>query len=121
KSGDAVPRGSYVLSEVIATNRLEAEMRYVLVESAKPACAEIIPVEDARFTPNQGSTAYALREERTAAVVVHHEQTPRQLNDRCVWRAERAGEYMGPRGGVEMMSRTEPRGHSGTFVLKVSE
>ena len=36
-------------------------------------------------------TAYALREERADKVVFHHEQTPAQLNDRCVLLAELAG------------------------------
>jgi uncharacterized protein YfaS (alpha-2-macroglobulin family) len=121
RSGDKVPRGSYVLCEVIATNQLGAEMRYVLVESAKPAGTEVLPVEDARFIHNQGSTAYALREERNAAVVFHHEQTPVQLNDRSVLLAELAGDYVVPPARVEMMYRTEQRGHSGTFVLKVVE
>jgi uncharacterized protein YfaS (alpha-2-macroglobulin family) len=119
KDGDQVPRGSYILSEVTATSRLSPDMRYVLVENPKPACAEILPMEDPRFAANQHCTAYALREERTAAVVFHHEQTPQQLNDRCVLLAELAGEYVIPPAHVELMYRTEQRGHSGTFALKV--
>jgi uncharacterized protein YfaS (alpha-2-macroglobulin family) len=121
RSGDKVPRGSYVLSEVIATNQLRADMRYVVVESTKLAGAEILPVEDARFASNQHFTPYALREERSAAVVFHHEQTPMQINDRCVLLAELAGEYVIPPAHVELMYRTEQRGHSGTFVLKVED
>jgi hypothetical protein len=121
KSGDSVPRGSYVLSEVVASNRLKGGMSYVLVENPKPACAEVLPVEDARFAKNQHSTTYALREEKTAGVVFHHEQTPAQLNDRCVLLAELAGDYVVPPARVELMYRTELRGHSGTFVLKVAD
>jgi uncharacterized protein YfaS (alpha-2-macroglobulin family) len=121
KNGDKVPRGSYVLSEVMANDRLKSDMRYVLVENPKPACAEIIPVEDARFANNQHSTAYALREEREAGVVFHHEQTSWQINDRCVLLLELAGEYIVPPARVEMMYRTEHRGHSGTFLLKVAD
>jgi uncharacterized protein YfaS (alpha-2-macroglobulin family) len=121
KNGDTVPRGSYVLSEVVATNGLNTDMRYVLVENPKPACAEILPVEDVRFTTAQQSTTYVLREERTASVAFHHEQTPQQLTDRCVLLAELAGDYVVPPAHVEMMYRTEHRGHSGTFRLKVAE
>jgi uncharacterized protein YfaS (alpha-2-macroglobulin family) len=121
RSGDKVPRGSYVLSEVVASNQLKADMRYLLVENPKPACAEILPVEDARFAANQHCTPYVLREERTAEVVFHHEQTPADIIDRCVLLAELAGDYVVPPARVEMMYRTEQRGHSGTFVLKVED
>jgi hypothetical protein len=117
--GDSVPRGSYVLSEVAATNRLGHDMRYVLVDNPKPAGAEILPVEDARFAVQMPGTPYVLREERTASVAFHHEQTPAALNDRCVLLTELAGEYVVPPAHVEMMYQTDHRGHSGTFVLKV--
>jgi uncharacterized protein YfaS (alpha-2-macroglobulin family) len=120
-SGDKVPRGSHLLSEVIADNKLMSDMRYVLVENPKPACAEILPADDARFVSNQHSTPHVLREERTASVAFHHEQTPAQIHDRCVLLAELAGDYVVPPAQVEMMYRTEHRGHSGTFRLVVEE
>ena len=119
RSGDSVPRGSYVLSEVVGKYALPDGMRYVLVENPKPAGAEILPPDDPRFVQNQHCTAYALREERSASVAFHHEQTPQALNDRCVLLAELAGDYVIAPAFVELMYQTETRGHSGTFVLKV--
>jgi uncharacterized protein YfaS (alpha-2-macroglobulin family) len=119
KAGEAVPRGSYLESEVTAVNGLQDQMRYVLVENPRPSCCEVQPVEDRRFPQN--STPYVLREERTAAVVYHHEQTAATLTDRCVLRAELAGEYLVPPAAVELMYQTDRRGHSGTFHFRVVE
>ena len=94
-------------------------MRYVLVENPKPSCGTVLPVDNRRF--DQTSTGYVLREERTAAVCYHHEQTGQTISDRCVLLTELAGEYTVPPAHVEMMYQTETRGHSGTFILKVAE
>ncbi|MBY0525447.1 MAG: hypothetical protein K2R98_18720 [Gemmataceae bacterium] len=117
KSGDRVPRGSYVESEVTAINALHNDMRYVLVENPKPSCGELLPVDDPRY--NQQGTPYVLREERTAAVCYHHEQTPNTIQDRCVMLLELAGDYTVSPAHVEMMYQTEVRGHSGNFFLTV--
>ncbi|HEY8503146.1 MAG TPA: hypothetical protein VIL46_01090, partial [Gemmataceae bacterium] len=119
KSGDAVPRGSYLLSEVAATNTLGTNMSYLLVEDFKPSCGEYVPPDDPRFRNLQNCTAYVLREERTAHLAYHHEQTPAAVNDRCVILAELAGRYLVPPARVEMMYQTDMRGHSGSFVLNV--
>ena len=59
-------------------------------------------MEDARFTSNQGSTGVrAARRAHPEKVVFHHEQTPQQLNDRCVLLLELAGEYVVPPAHVE--------------------
>jgi hypothetical protein len=117
KSGDSVPRGAYIESDVDAQHGRQQAMSYVLVESPKPCCAEFLPVDDPRYP--QHSTPYALREERTGFVAFHHEQTPWHINDRCVMLAELAGEYVIAPARVEMMYQTTTCGHSGTFRLKV--
>jgi uncharacterized protein YfaS (alpha-2-macroglobulin family) len=119
KSGDAVPRGAYLESAVEAESLLSQPMSYVLVENPKPSCCEVLPAEDQRF-PQQG-TPYVLREEREALVAYHHESTPASLTDRCVLHAELAGEYLVPPARLEMMYQTETNGHSGTFVLRVTD
>jgi hypothetical protein len=121
KSGDSVPRGSYVFCDVTATYGLPDMMRYVLMESPKPATAEVIPVDDPRFTGHVLQTGYALREERLASVAFHHEQTGQAITNRTILLAELAGDYVVAPAFVELMYQTETRGHSGTFVLKVSE
>src|SRR5262249_42011725 len=79
KSGDSVPRGSYLISEVTATSKLHPDLRYVLVENPKPATAEVIPMDDARFANAQPPSGYVLREERLASVAFHHEHAQQQL------------------------------------------
>lgn len=119
KPGDNVPRGSYLESLVTVRRDTGQSMRYVLVENAKPATCEILPVSDRRF--NQSSTAHALREDKTAGVAWHHEQTGSTITDRCVLHAELAGEYRVPPAHVELMYQTDVRGHSGAFHFNVVE
>jgi uncharacterized protein YfaS (alpha-2-macroglobulin family) len=118
-SGAAVPRGSYIESVVLAEHLLEQPMHYVVVENPKPSGCEILPADDRRF--NQQGTPCVLREEREGWVAYHHEATPRDLGDRCVLHAELAGEYVVAPARVELMYHTETTGHSGTFVLRVTE
>lgn len=120
KSGDTVPRGSYILSRVDATSKLHEGMRYVLVENPKPSTAEVLPVTDSRFS-QYASTQYVLREERDGSVAFHHEQTGNHLSDCCVLLAEMSGEFVISPAYVELMYQTEVRGHSGSFTLKVAE
>jgi uncharacterized protein YfaS (alpha-2-macroglobulin family) len=117
--GDAVPRGAYVESVVEAIPMEGDDMRFVLVENPRPACCEVVPVSDRRF--EQAGTSYVLREDRETLVAYHHEQTSGRIVDRCVLHAELAGDYLVPAAHVEMMYRTEVRGHSGTFTLRVRD
>jgi uncharacterized protein YfaS (alpha-2-macroglobulin family) len=119
QSGDTVPRGAYIESAVTAEHLLRQPMTYVVVEDPKPACCEILPADDGRF--EQAGTPYVLREEREALVAYHHEATPQTLEDRCVLHAELAGEYLVPPARAELMYHTEATGHSGTFVLRVTD
>jgi uncharacterized protein YfaS (alpha-2-macroglobulin family) len=120
KTGDSVPKGSYVMSKVEATHRLPVNMRYVLVENPRASGGEIVPANDPRFTvQHQQCTHHVLREDREAMTVYHHEETPQMLSDRCVFLAELAGEFVIAPANVELMYQTETRGHSGSFVLKV--
>lgn len=121
KSGDSVPRGSYLVSEVTATNGLNQNMTYLLMENPKPATAEILPMDDPRFGQLQPNTGYALREERSASVAFHHEATQHIVTNRCVLLAELAGDYVVAPAWVELMYATETRGHSGSFHLKIAE
>jgi uncharacterized protein YfaS (alpha-2-macroglobulin family) len=119
KSGDEVPRGSFVESVVKAQQAGVNTMRYVLVENPRPSPCEVMAEDDKRFTQN--STTYVLREERQTHVAWHHEQTGNTLEDVCVLHAELAGDYLIPVARVELMYQTEVRGHSGTFRLRVVE
>jgi uncharacterized protein YfaS (alpha-2-macroglobulin family) len=121
KSGDRVPRGSYLVSEVTATNALGQNMAYLLMESPKPATAEILPLDDPRFGALQPNTGYALREERSASVAFHHEGTAATITNRSVLLVELAGDYVVTPAWVELMYQTETRGHSGNFHLKVTD
>lgn len=118
-AGGQVPRGCYLESVVEASHRIDAPMNYVLVQNPKPSGCEILPANDARY--RQDGTPCDLREDKTAGVVYHHQQTPRQLIDRCVLRVELAGTYVVPPAEAELMYETQTRGHSGTFVLQVTE
>ena len=62
-----------------------------------------------------------LREDKTAAVLYHHESGGRQMTDQCVFHAELAGDFIVPPAYVELMYKTALRGHSGTFRFKVAE
>ena len=116
-TGDTVPRGAYLESVVTVTHQTGQRMRYVLVENPKPSTCEILPETDRRFP--QQSTAHALREDKTAGVLYHHEQTEPKIVDRCVLHAELAGTFLVPPAKVELMYETLTRGHSGAFHLKV--
>ena len=118
KSGDSIPRGSYLESEVGITCHANGEMRYVLVKDPKPSSCEILPADDTRF--RKASTAgYVLREEKNDAVYFHHEQTPKSFINRSVFHAELAGEFVVSPASVELMYRPEVCGHSGTFGIVV--
>ena len=121
KPGDTVPRGSYIRSRVTVWRLNKSPMDYVLVESPKPSCAEIVPVEDKRFVAAARSSQYVLREDKTHAVLYHHEQAVTQVTDQAVFYAELAGQYTIPPAYAEMMYKTTVRGHSGTFRFKVSD
>ena len=114
--GHDSPIGAYIESEVTARGHKGA-MRYVLVKMPKPAGSEVLPDDDRRF--QQKSTAHVLREDRTAAVLFHHEATPRTLVDRYILHAELGGRYVVPPATVELMYQTEKRGHSGMFHFTV--
>jgi uncharacterized protein YfaS (alpha-2-macroglobulin family) len=120
ESGDTIPRGSYVMSEVRADVSGEDTSRYVLVEDPRPSSCEVIPVDDPRF-PDAPQTPYVLREERTGGVSYHHEQTWSTIIDRTVLHAELSGDFVVPPATVELMYRTATRGHSGSFSFKVAE
>src|SRR5262249_35775964 len=97
-------------------------MSYVLVESPKASGGEVVPADDPRFAPQHSlCTPYALREDREAMTVFHHETTPQVLGDRSVFLAELAGEYVGGPGSGGRRCQTGTRGHSGTFLLEVTE
>lgn len=119
KSGDAVPRGSYIECGVQVEHVLGLPMTFVLVECPRPSACEVLPVDDRRF--EQASTPYVLREERVGHVAYHHEATPPVVTDRCVLHAEMPGELVVPPARAELMYQTEMTGHSGTFVLRVKE
>ncbi len=119
KQGGTIPRGSYIRTDVMVRRTTNQAMAYVLVESPKPSCAEIVPETDKRFPLT--STRYVLREDKTAAVLYHHETTGSSIIDRCVFYVELAGQYTLPPAYVELMYKTDVRGHSGTFRLNVAE
>ena len=118
KPGETIPRGSYLRSQV-QIRRDNGSMSYVLVESPKPSCCEIVPASDKRF--GDGSTRHVLREDKTAAVLHHHERPTGRISDQCVFYAELAGEYVVPPAYAELMYKPDVRGHSGTFRFKVAE
>jgi hypothetical protein len=96
-------------------------MQYLLMECPKPATAELIPMDDPRFNQIQHNTGYALREERQSSVAFHHEATPQTISNWTVMLAELSGDYVLPPAFVELMYHTETRGHSGSFVLRVTD
>jgi alpha-2-macroglobulin len=117
KSGDSVPKGSFLLSEAAANDAAQISMRYLLVESAVPAGAEVIPTQDKRFVvPDSG---YVLREEREGKVAFHHETAPGVVVDRCVLHLEMSGDFVIPPARAELMYQTDRFGHSGAFALHV--
>ena len=112
--------GSYVLSTVTATRGNNANMDYFFVESPKPSSCEIVPADDKRFSRNR-SSGHVLREDKTTAVVHHHEAATKSVVDSCVFYAELAGEYTVPPAYAELMYKPDVRGHSGTFRFKVAD
>jgi uncharacterized protein YfaS (alpha-2-macroglobulin family) len=120
KSGDAVPRGSYLESQVVVEPvELATKLRYLVVENRKPAGCEVVPATDSRFHL-EGSDCL-LREDRDRHVAFHHGEAPAAVTDRCVLLAETAGEFLVPPARAEMMYQTDVHGHSGTFALRVVE
>ena len=119
KNGDTIARGAYLFCDTTAAYQFPEGMRFMLMECPKPATAEVIPIDDARFGPFHLQTGYSLREERLSSVAFHHEQAPSSIQNRVIMLAELAGDYVVPPAFVELMYQTETRGHSGTFHLNV--
>ncbi len=121
KNGDSVVRGSYLICDTTATRDLPQPMPFMLMECPKPATAEVLPLDDARFLGLQSHSGYSLREERLSSVAFHHEQANMAVTNRVILLAELAGDYVVPPAFAELMYQTDTRGHSGTFNLKVVE
>jgi hypothetical protein len=119
-SGDTVPQGSFIRSEVLARSQTPGGMRYLLVENPKPGGCETIAPQDKRFE-KVVSSAGGLREDRDAKVCYHHEEAPNEVRDSSVFVAELAGEFVAAPAAAELMYHPETRGQSGTFVLKVQD
>jgi hypothetical protein len=120
KPGDEVPRGAYLESTVEAQPEDgDGTMRFVLVENPRPASCEVLPSDDKRF--EQQGTPCLLREDREQRIAFHHDRTTGRIIDRCVLHAELVGEYLVSPAQVEMMYKTEVRGHSGTFAFRVAD
>jgi Alpha-2-macroglobulin family/Bacterial Alpha-2-macroglobulin MG10 domain/A-macroglobulin TED domain len=117
RSGDTVPKGSYVFSSVVVDDRTKGGMSYLLVESGIPSGAEVMPADDKRFPA--GGSAYVLREVREDKVAFHHESTMANVQDHCVLHMEMAGEFTFPPARAELMYDSKRWGHSGSFTLKV--
>lgn len=117
RSGDTVPKGSYIFSSVVVDRQSKDGMSYLLVESGIPAGAEVMPADDKRFPA--GGTAHVLREIREDKVAFHHESSFQNVQDHCVLHLEMAGEFTFPPARAELMYDTKRWGHSGSFVLKV--
>jgi uncharacterized protein YfaS (alpha-2-macroglobulin family) len=118
KSGDTVPRGSYIQSLVTAEHLSNDRMEYVLIENPKPSSCEILPATDKRFP--QESARHELREDKTEGVNYHHMRVGKKLVDRCVLHAELTGTFLVPPAKVELMYNTLERGHTNGFLLKVN-
>ena len=116
KSGDTVPKGSYVLCSVDVTNISTGAMTYLLVESNIPSGAEVMSPDDKRFPL---STMAVLREVREGKVAFHHESSITNAHNNCVLHLEMAGEFTFPPARAELMYDTKRHGHSGSFTLKV--
>jgi len=119
-SGDTVPRGSYLESEVGVTYHIPGSMRYVLLSNPRLSSCEILPDDDIRFR-KPSTSGYVLREDRNDIILFHHEQTPRSFIDRGVLHAELAGTFVAAPASVELMYRPEVCGHSATFKLTVAD
>jgi len=115
KSGDTVPRGSYIRS-TLHGYLAEGRFDYTLSANPKLSCGEYTPLHD-----RQASTSHVLKESKAAGTFWHHEQGNRSIQNVSVYRAELAGEFLIAPAYVELMYDTEVRGHSGAFKLVVSD
>lgn len=120
KTGAEVPCGAYLESVIEARPTDELVMHFVLVENPRPAGCEVLPGDDPRFPPQEQETSCLLREDRDKLIAFHYDQTQGRIVDRCVLHAEMPGEFLVPPAHVEMMYRTQTRGHSGTFTFRVA-
>jgi alpha-2-macroglobulin len=120
KSGDAVTKGSFVFVEVETVPREVAEFRYLLVESPKPAGCEVIHQDDKRFETLTPKT-FDRREDRDAKVCYFLESPEKFETVRSVLLAELAGEFVVAPASAELMYEPLVRGHSGAFVLRVTD
>ena len=119
KSGDAVPRGSFILAEVATRSPTGLAMPYLLVENPKPSGCETMAAKDKRFEKFLADAHASLREDRDAKVCFHHEDGHDEARDRCIFLAETAGEFVAAPAVAELMYHPETRGQSATFILKV--
>lgn len=115
RSGDTVPRGSYIKSHLTAFYP-QGRLNYTLAANPKLSCGEYT-VQDEKLSAG----AHVLREAKAAGVYWHHEQGNQRLTNESMYRAELAGEFLIAPAYVELMYDTAVRGHSGSFKLIVSE
>jgi uncharacterized protein YfaS (alpha-2-macroglobulin family) len=120
KSGDSVPRGSFILSEVITSARNGENPRYLLVENPKPSGCEVIAQDDKRFEL-LAQSSYNQREDRDAKVSFLYKHAGIETRDHCILLAELAGEFVVAPASAELMYSPLVRGHSAAFVLKVTD
>jgi hypothetical protein len=117
KSGDRVPRGSYVESVVRVEHAQKEMMRFLLIEDPKPAGAEALPATDRRLA--RYGTPWVFREDRETHLAFHHEQVPQATQVATILHLESAGELAFVPASAELMYQTQTRGHSGSYTLRV--
>ena len=119
KKGDTIPAGSYLGNMIKVQHKSIWPMRYVLVENPRSSSCELIAESDVRF--NQQTPTVVLREDRETHVAWHHEKTPAEFENHCVFHAELPGEFVVGPAVAELMYQPEKRGHSDSFHFRVAE
>ncbi len=117
RSGDRVPRGSYIESVVEVANSKNEMMRFLLIEDPKPAGAEALPATDRRLGGYR--QPWVFREDRETHLAFHHEQVPASTRVATILHLESAGDLAFVPASAELMYQTQTRGHSGSFTLRV--
>ncbi|MBA2544100.1 MAG: hypothetical protein H0V17_30935 [Deltaproteobacteria bacterium] len=117
KPNDRIARGSYIESIIRVEHAKREAMRYLLIEDPKPAGAEALPVDDARFP--RAAKPWVLREDRESHLAFHFEQVPARTEVRTILHLESAGDLAFVPASAELMYQTQTRGHAGSFTLRV--
>ena len=117
KSGDTIPRGSYVRS-VVSSRINKQRASFVLLVNPKLSASEYTAITGAQKSRNQ---PFVLEEKKDSRTYWHYEQAYNGMRNTSTYRVEMAGTFLIAPAYAELMYDTAVRGNSDSFQLIVKD